>query len=72
MFIVAENLILPSAIDTCEVVFGEECAAKLKAVLLFIYTIGRWIERMPGDVKFRQKDYKGKNYSSDATNTAQQ
>lgn len=41
---IAENLILPVAIDMCEVVLDGECAAKLIEVQLSKNTIARRIE----------------------------
>src|SRR6218665_522750 len=42
----ADDLILPSATDTCETFLDEECAAKLKEILLSDNTIERRIQDM--------------------------
>lgn len=48
---IAEELVLPCAIDVCGAVLGEKCAAKLKAVPLSDNTIARRIEDMSDDIK---------------------
>ena len=48
---VAEELILPSAVDMCDTVLGKESAAKLKSIPLRDNTIARRIEDMSDDIK---------------------
>ena len=48
---VAEELILPSAVDMCDTVLGKESAAKLKSIPLSDNTIARRIEDMSDDIK---------------------
>ena len=53
---IAEELVLPCAIDMCKAVLDEKCAAKLNAVSLSDSTIERRIENMPEDIKFQLID----------------
>lgn len=53
---IAEKLVLPCAIDMCEEVWDEKCAAKLKAVPLSDNTIVRRIEDMSEDIKSQLTD----------------
>ena len=48
---VAEELILPSAVDMCDTVLGKESAAKLKSIPLSDNTIARRIKDMSDDIK---------------------
>ncbi|XP_063766104.1 protein FAM200A-like [Eleginops maclovinus] len=48
---IAEQLILPAAIDMCRAMVSEECANKLKTIPLSDNTIGRRIGEMANDVK---------------------
>lgn len=48
---IAENLILPSAMDMCETILGKESASKLKSIPLSDNTIARRIADMSDDIK---------------------
>ena len=48
---IAEDLILPAAIDMCETVLDRECRAKLKEIPLSNNTISRRIGEMSSDIK---------------------
>uniref|UniRef100_A0A8C4T186 HAT C-terminal dimerisation domain-containing protein n=1 Tax=Erpetoichthys calabaricus TaxID=27687 RepID=A0A8C4T186_ERPCA len=75
---IAEDLILPSAVDMCKTVLDKECTAKLKGVPLSDNTIGRRIEDIAGDIKAQLIDRLKEGYfaiqlddSTDVANLAQ-
>ena len=53
---IAEELVLPCAIDMCKAVLDEKRAAKLNAVSLSDSTIARKIKDMSKDIKFQLID----------------
>ena len=55
---VAENVILPAAVDMCEVVWDSQCVAKLKQILLSNNTISRRID----DIKIQLLERLNKTY----------
>ena len=50
-YTIAEDLILPAAMDMCETVLDRECTAKLKEIPLLNITISRRIGEMSSDIK---------------------
>ena len=53
---IAENLILPAAVDMCEAVLDGECAKKLKQISLSNNTISRRIDEISNDIKAQLLD----------------
>ena len=48
---IAENLILPAAMDMCEAVLNGKCATKLKEIPLSNNTVSRRIDEISNDIK---------------------
>ena len=48
---IAENLILPAAIDMCEAVLNGKCATKLKEISLSNNTVSGRIDEISNDIK---------------------
>ena len=50
---IGEELILPAAVDMCEVLFGKECSQKLKTIPLSDDTMSRRISDMSEDIRIQ-------------------
>ena len=48
---IAENLILPAAIDMCEAVLDGKCVTKLREIPLSNNTVSRRIDEISNDIK---------------------
>ena len=48
---IAENLILPAAVDVCEVVWDSQCAAKLKEIPLSNNAVSKRIDDICYDIR---------------------